>query len=956
MVFVAVAFSKDRAQDPLVESGDQSLKSPRSLTRASLALGVLAPFVMSGCASIPRADAAKPDTAAIAEAAAGAVSQDDPNGHASAAHGSRPAAAAAAAAAAAVKAAQHAKPFAEVVKGAEETKGLFNVWRKDDKVWLEIPEDAFDKMYFFKSAVNQGIGEHRIFGGSMTYPIGVAQIVEFHKHGQSVQLIAKNVKYTAKPGTPEARAVAAGFSDSLLAVAPIASQAHPDRKSVLIDANALLLADIPGGAALLERSYRQGYGFDPRNSSIGKTRADADDVTFEVQAHYALSRIAVPNPAAPPALQPSTPITLPDPRSLFIGYHYTLAKLPDVPMHPRPADERVGYFTTELLDYTSDVQRVPVGRFANHWRLEKKDPAAALSEPKKPIVYWLDRNIPVKYREAIKEGILEWNKAFEKIGFKNAIEVEVQPDNADFDTSDMRHASVRWQTVAKTAYGAIGPSVVDPRTGEILDADIGIDANNVRVVRNLRSEYVPPRRDAFAAFNAATTGNAQAINDSQACSYDDAATEESAFGMSLLEARGDLDAKSADVDKFVNLYLKNVVMHEVGHTLGLRHNFRASTVYTEAELSDPVFTEQHGISGSVMEYNPWNLAVKGERQGEYTMSTLGPYDYWAIEYAYKPIDPAHEQQELAKIAGRSSEPWLAYSTDEDVSYFAIDPDVNQLDLGSDPLAYAKKRLALVHELWQRTEEMPLAPGESYSVLRRNFTRGLNEAGQGALYASKYIGGLTTLRDRVGSGRQPLMPVDAAKQRAALQLLTGEVLSADSFNFSPAFLRKMTISTFDIDDAQELGRPAPPLDLSIDQQVLGLQRNVLDTLMSAPIAQRLLNNAAKVDDPKSALKLSELYGTLHAAVWSELKSGKDITLFRRNLQREYVTRVADALIRPSSAMPADARALLRQDAGRLRTELVRASTRNMSAEAKAHVAEMATMLDEAQKAPVVRQGV
>ncbi|HWD36174.1 MAG TPA: DUF5118 domain-containing protein, partial [Casimicrobiaceae bacterium] len=191
------------------------MKSPRSLTRAVLAVGILAPFVMSGCATISRADAAgaPADTTAIAEAAASAAAPDEPRSDASSSR-SRPAAAAAAAAAAAVQAAQHTKPFNEVVKGAEETKGLFNVWRKDDKVWLELPADAFDKMFFFKSAVNQGIGENRIFGGSMTYPIGVAQIVEFHKHGQSVQLIAKNVKYTAKAGTPEARAVAAGFSDS----------------------------------------------------------------------------------------------------------------------------------------------------------------------------------------------------------------------------------------------------------------------------------------------------------------------------------------------------------------------------------------------------------------------------------------------------------------------------------------------------------------------------------------------------------------------------------------------------------------------------------------------------------------------------------------------------------------------------------------------------------------------
>ncbi|HJU21376.1 MAG TPA: zinc-dependent metalloprotease [Casimicrobiaceae bacterium] len=933
--------------------------SHRHVSRAAAALGIVAPFVIAGCASLPRTDAAKPaDTAAIAAAAASAAREaatEPEHGATPGPNGAR-ANAAAAAATAAAQAAQFSKPFADVVKDAKKQTGLIDIWRKDDKVWLEIAPDQFDKPFFFKSAVNQGIGEHRIFGGAMTWPIGVAQIVVFHKHGQNVQLIARNVKYTAKPGTPEARAVAAGFSDSLLAVAPIASQPSSDRKSVLIDANALLLADIPAGAAVLERTYHQGYAFDPRNSSIGTTRTEPDEITLEVSAHYAVSRIAVPMPGHGPGPQPSQPSTVPDPRSLFLGYHYTLAKLPETPMHPRLADERVGYFTTEVLDFTSDVPRVPVERYANHWRLEKKDPNAALSEPKQPIVFWLDRNIPVKYREPIKEGILEWNKAFERIGFKDAVKVEIQPDDADFDTSDIHHASVRWQTVAKTSYGAIGPSVVDPRTGEILDADIGIDANNVRVVRNLRHEYLPPRRDAFAAFREATSGNAHIASDAEACDYEDAAAQETAFGMSLLEARGELDPDSPDVDKFVNLFLKSVVMHEVGHTLGLRHNFRASTVFTEAELSDPTFTAEHGISGSVMEYNPWNLAVSGERQGEYAMSTLGPYDYWAIEYAYKPIAPDKEAAELAKIASRSNEPWLAYSTDEDVSYFAIDPAVNQLDLGSDPLAYARKRLALVHELWQRTESMQLKPDESYSVLRRNFTRGLNEAGQGALYASKYIGGLTTLRDRYGSGRQPFTPIDAAKQREALHMLASEVLSADSFNFPPSFLRKMTVSTFDIDDAQELGRPTPPLDLSIDQQVLSLQRGVLDTLMSPPIAQRLLNNIAKVDNPKQALKLSELYETLHDAVFSELKTGRDITLFRRNLQREFATRVADALIKPAGSMPEDARALLRVEATRLRADLARAPTGRMSEEAKAHILELEAMLDEARKAPIVRQAV
>lgn len=832
---------------------------------------------------------------------------------------------------------------------------MLRLYQKDDKVWIEIAPEQFDQPYFLKSAINQGIGEARIFGGSMNYPFGVVQVVTFHKIGTTVQLIAKNTKYTAQAGTPEAYAVAAGFSDSLLASATVVSQPHPERKSVLIEANALLLADLPFAVTELERTFRQSYSFDAKNSSLGKVSGTSDTVNFEVSAHYSLARLALPPPPPAPNTLPKPPSTLPDVRSMFIGYYYSLSKLPEQPMHARLADDRIGYFTTDRFDFTSDVPRVPIQRYANRWRLEKKDPSAALSEPKQPIVYWLDRNIPVKYREPIKDGILEWNKAFEKIGYKDAIRVEIQPDDADFDTSDIKHASVRWQTVAKTAYGAIGPSVVDPRSGEILDADIGLDANNVRVVRNLRREYVtgPPPP------SASTLGAPPLFSQNSGvyCTYDNLATQEAAFGLSLLEARGDIDLDGPEVERFVAAFLKDVTMHEVGHTLGLRHNFRASTIYTETQLADAEFTRKNGISGSVMEYNPWNIALNGAKQGEYQMSTLGPYDYWAIEYGYREISAEQESQELGKIAARSREPLLAYATDEDVTFFAVDPAVNQLDLGSDPLAYAKKRLALVRELWTRTETLKLKPDESYSVLRRNFTRGLTEAGQGAVYAAKYVGGLSTSRDHVGDGRAPLTPVEVAKQRDALNMLAVEVFSADSFRFSPAFMRNMSVSVSEMEDADELGRPMPTIDVSIDQQVLTLQRSVLTTLMSPVIAQRLLNNASKVDNAKDALNLAELYGTLHHAVWSELKAGRDINLFRRNLQREYTLQVAGALLKPQASMPADARALLRADAQRLRNELAAAQGRNgLSVEARAHLAEELATIDEALKAPLVRNTV
>jgi hypothetical protein len=284
---------------------------------------------------------------------------------------------------------------------------MFNLWQKDDKVYIELEPDQFDRPFFFKSAINQGIGEGRIFGGAMTYPVGVSQIVVFHKHGQTVQLIAKNVKYTATAGTPEARAVAAGFSDSLLSVAPISSQPHPEKKSVLIEANALLLADIPGAASMLERVYRQPYAFDARNSAIGTTRGQPDNVTLEVSAHYALSRLVLPPP--PPAVStlPSPPITLLDVRSLFIGYHYTFAK-PD-------ADACAGCRRACRLFHDRDprfhVRRSARARAALCEPLApEKWMAGGAVEPKQPIVFWLTASGPLPRTD--HEGILEWNKAW----------------------------------------------------------------------------------------------------------------------------------------------------------------------------------------------------------------------------------------------------------------------------------------------------------------------------------------------------------------------------------------------------------------------------------------------------------------------------------------------------------------------------------------------------------------
>ena len=285
---------------------------------------------------------------------------------------------------------------------------------------------------------------------SLSRRFGGPAIVVFRKVGNNVQLIARNVKYTAQAGHAGSARRRGRVLRQPARHRAVVSQPHPERKSVLVEANALFFADMPGAASRLEQAYRQSYAFDARNSSFRDVRSTPDFASL--QRHRALRARARDRSRRRRAGRPrEPPSTLPDIRSLFLGFHYTLAKLPDTPMRPRVADARIGYFGTDVWDFTTDDRRIPIVHYVNRWRLEKKDPAAALSEPKQPIVFWIDRTVPVKYRAAIRDGVLEWNKAFERIGFKDAIRVEIQPDDAKFDTSDIRHASIRWMTTARSA-------------------------------------------------------------------------------------------------------------------------------------------------------------------------------------------------------------------------------------------------------------------------------------------------------------------------------------------------------------------------------------------------------------------------------------------------------------------------------------------------------------------------
>ncbi len=926
----------------------------RSAPTRPLRAAALWALLAAGCATVD-APSPTPIPAPAPAAAAPAAAPPTARPAAAGAPGAPVAAAAASAPASGVSAPASAaaaaarpdpsapKPFDEVIKGATAQEGLFGLWRKDEKLWLEIAPEQFDKPFMLAANISHSVGERRLYGSWM----GPSWLASFRKIGsQQIQLIALNTNYVAR-GAPMEAVVEQAFSHSLLASAAIASAPHAQRKSVLIDAS-FLLSDLAGYSTQLERAFRLPYGLDRGNSFFEKTRVTPDLTTVNARLHFGTARLPAPPLMPSPVPMPPPPSTTPDARSFFIGMVYSFTKLPEQPMAARKTDPRLGHFFDVVTDLSTDLDANPKHHYITRWRLERKDASAALSEPKQPITYWLDKNIPLRYRSAVEAGILEWNKAFERIGFSNAIVAKQQPDDADFDTLDSRHASIRWFTGADAGL-AIGPNHSDPRTGEIIDADIAMSDGFARGARRFIVEDVgAPAAQSFAPRASAWGEKLHRAF----CNYSQEAVREMDFALDLLEARGDIAPDSPEAEALAQSVVKDTITHEVGHTLGLKHNFKASTVITRTQLQDREFTEKNGISGSVMDYNAFNIALSGERQGSLNNTTLGPYDYWAIEYAYRPFEPGTEAAGLAQVAARSTEPELAFADDSDAGGFGgsdgIDPLVNRFDLGDDPLDYYKKRLQLSRELWQRVQERTPQASDPVARQRRVLLSGFRQLNRAAELVGKYVGGMHTVRDLPGTtARAAYAPVEPAKQRDALQFLAKGLFNTESFRFKPQFLASLA------PDYNEWERGGP---VNIPAAVLQVQIAALDRLLSPGTAQRLLDLPLYVDgaQARDLISLPEVYGTLQNSIWSELKAGGDIDRLRRNLQREHLRRVQSLLVRGSPGLPPDALSLARLHATELQADLKRASANpKLSIESRAHLQDSLALLTEALRASMQR---
>jgi Met-zincin/Domain of unknown function (DUF5117) len=602
--------------------------------------------------------------------------------------------------------------------------------------------------------------------------------------------------------------------------------------------------------------------------------------------------------------------TVSDYRWIPVGVHYSLLELPTDPMRPRYADERVGYFVSAIKDFSRDTAESFFVRYVNRWRLEKRDPTAALSEPVKPIVYYIDRTVPTEWRPWVRSGILEWNRAFEEAGFRNAIQVLDAPHDTLWSAEDARYSTVRWTATNRSVY-AVGPSNVDPRTGEILNSDVLISASWIQTWRGESGEYLSPEtamRSVFLEDSAAAASDGE----THLCSLAEGMRRQGTLTRALLSARSGPGSAGA-TRRYIGHALKALVMHEIGHTLGLRHNFRGSAGITKTQLADRKFTQAHGLGVSVMDYSPPALSLDPRDQGDYHSSTIGTYDRWAIRYGYSSVGPPElagvsakgsagpstewtpdvEINALRTVAAEAARPAHLYGTDEDAGFgrSGVDPTVSRYDQTSDPLEWARDRVTLINSLFDSLDTRMVAPGQGYARLRAAFTDLLNDRWYAILVTTKYLGGATTARDHRGdpSARPALVTVPAERQREALAFLTEVAFGERAYRFRPELLSRLGPDRWrHWGVSQTDGR----IDFPIHSWATAQQSALLGQVLDPTVLSRIRDAELRAAEGEPTITIPEVFNTLTRAIWAEAAypapgkgaGPRNITSVRRDLQR------------------------------------------------------------------------
>ncbi|HEX6910244.1 MAG TPA: zinc-dependent metalloprotease [Longimicrobium sp.] len=712
------------------------------------------------------------------------------------------------------------KPYAQVItaRAVSDTGGI-TVHRVDDRWFLEVPDSLVSRDFLL---VGRVAATPANFGAFL--PAGVAvqeRLVRWERQGDRVILRGVETGAVAEDTLPIARSVASNYLGAILAAFPV--QAYtPDSTAAVVDVTEFFGGDTPAlsGLGTQQREQYRVRRLDPARSFV--TAARSYPLNVEVRHTQTFEA------GAPPSDRSGGTITLEMRQSLVL--------LPRVPMRPRYADPRAGFFTVDRINYGLEYQGARTESFITRWRLEPSDPAAyargELVEPVKPIVYYIDPATPARWRPYVRQGVEDWGRVFEKAGFRNAVRVMDPPsatEDPEWDPEDIRYSVVRW--AASTTRNAQGPSTVDPRSGEIIESDIVWYHNHMRSYRNrLMIE----------------TGAANPA------------------------------ARSLDIpEALMGETMRQVITHEIGHALGLPHNMIASASFPVDSLRSVAFARRYGVSATIMDYARQNyVAQPGDGlQPQDFIRRLGPFDDFIIEWGYRVFPdaptPQAERPILDRMLSAASGPMPYRYLPQYLS--GIDPRAQTEDLGDDPVAATGFALANLQRVVPNLPAWTAQPGEDDANLAEVYRETVGMWGTYMRHVASVIGGVRVDPRTAGEPGAVYTPVPRAQQQRALAFLAQNAIRTPAW-LAPAGITRRTGGT--------------PLAAA--------QASVVASLLDARRLDRLALGVEM--DPAAAYAPAQYLADLRRAAWSD--PAPDANL--RGLHRVYLDRLGDLVAPPAAS--------------------------------------------------------